>query len=90
LIVPRYIIERDVGQVTLEELHATGRKSNEVLAEMEGVVWIRSYVSDAEGKIYCEYDAPSPEAIMEHAERTGIPANRISEISMEINPDMFR
>lgn len=88
--MPRYIIERDVGQVTLEELHATGRKSNEVLAEMEGVVWIRSYVSDAEGKIYCEYDAPSPEAIMEHAERTGIPANRISEISMEINPDMFR
>jgi len=88
--VPRYIIERDVGQVTLEELHATGRKSNEVLAEMEGVVWIRSYVSDAEGKIYCEYDAPSPEAVMEHAERTGIPANRISEISMEINPDMFR
>ena len=88
--MPRYIIERDVGQVTLEELHATGRKSNEVLAQMEGVVWIRSYVSDAEGKIYCEYDAPSPEAVMEHAERTGIPANRISEISMEINPDMFR
>ena len=76
--------------MTLEELHATGRKSNDVLAQMEGVVWIRSYVSDAEGKIYCEYDAPSPEAVMEHAERTGIPANRISEISMEINPDMFR
>ncbi|MFV1987011.1 MAG: DUF4242 domain-containing protein, partial [Gemmatimonadota bacterium] len=74
--MPRYIIERDVGQITLEELHATGRKSNEVLEEMEGVVWIRSYVSDAEGKIYCEYDAPSPEAVMEHAERTGIPANR--------------
>ncbi len=88
--MPRYIIERDVGAVTMEELQAVGRKSNEVLAEMEGVVWIRSYVSDAEGKIYCEYDAPSPEAIMEHAERTGIPANRISEVSMEINPDMFR
>ncbi len=88
--MPRYIIERDVGQVSLEDLHATGRKSNAVLAEMEGVVWIRSYVSDAEGKIYCEYEAPSPEAVMEHANRTGIPANRISEISMEINPDMFR
>ncbi|MDX1395347.1 MAG: DUF4242 domain-containing protein [Gemmatimonadota bacterium] len=88
--MPRYIIERDVGSVTLEELQATGRKSNEVLDEMEGVVWIRSYVSDVEGKIYCEYDAPSPEAVMEHARRTGIPANRISEISMEINPDMFR
>lgn len=88
--MPRYIIERDVGQLTLEELQAAGRKSNEVLDEMEGVVWIRSYVSDAEGKIYCEYDAPSPEAVMEHARRAGVPANRISEVSMEINPDMFR
>jgi len=88
--VPRYIIERDVGAISLEELQAAGKKSNEVLDEMEGVVWIRSYVSDAEGKIYCEYDAPSPEAVMEHARRAGLPANRISEITMEINPDMFR
>lgn len=88
--MPRYIIERDVGSVSLEDLRATGRKSNQVLDEMEGVVWIRSFVSDAEGKIYCEYEAPSPEAIMEHARRTGIPANRISEVSMEINPAMFR
>ena len=88
--VPRYIIEREVGQLSLAELQAAGRKSNEVLDQMEGVVWIRSYVSDAEGKIYCEYDAPSPEAVMEHAKQTGIPANRISEVSMEISPDMFR
>jgi len=57
---------------------------------MEGVAWIRSYVSDAEGKIYCEYDAPSPDAVLEHARRAGIPANRISEVSLEINPGMFR
>ena len=88
--MPRYIIERDVGALTLDELQSAGKKSNEVLDEMEGVVWIRSYVSDAEGKIYCEYDAPSPEAVMEHARRAGLPANRISEITMEINPDMFR
>ena len=87
--MPRYIIERDVGSVSFEELQAAGRRSNEVLAEMEGVVWIRSYVSDSEGKIYCEYEAPSPEAIMEHARRAGLPANRISEVSMEINPGMF-
>jgi len=88
--VPRYIIERDVGTLTLEQLQAAGRKSNEVLAQMEGVIWIRSYVSDSEGKIYCEYDAPNPEAIMEHARKSGIPASRISEVSMEINPSMFR
>lgn len=88
--MPRYIIERDVGTLTLEQLHEAGRKSNEVLDQMEGVTWIRSYVSDSEGKIYCEYDAPNPDAIMEHARRSGIPANRISEVSMEINPAMFR
>jgi len=88
--MPRYIIERNVGSITLEQLQETGQKSNEVLDQMEGVVWIRSYVSDAEGKIYCEYDAPSPEAILEHAQRTGIPADKISEVSMEISPNMFR
>lgn len=87
--MPRYIIERDVGSVSLEELQAAGRRSNQVLSEMKDVVWIRSFVSDSEGKIYCEYEAPSPEAIMEHARRAGLPANRISEVSMEINPSMF-
>jgi hypothetical protein len=53
------------------------------------VRWIRSYVSDAEGKIYCEYDAPSIEAIREHARRAGLPADRISEVSLEINPTMY-
>lgn len=88
--MPRYIIERDVGSLTQEQLDGAGRKSNEVLAEMTSVVWIRSYVSEAEGKIYCEYDAPDPEAIREHARRAGLPADKISEISLEINPEMFR
>ena len=88
--MPRYIIERNVGQITREELDAAGRKSNEVLAGMTGVVWVRSYVSDTDGKIYCEYDAPNEEAIREHARRAGLPADRIVEVALEINPQMFR
>jgi hypothetical protein len=88
--MPRYIIERNVGQITREQLEAAGRKSNEVLAGMSGVVWIRSYVSDTDGKIYCEYDAPNAEAIREHARRAGLPADRIVEVALEINPEMFR
>ena len=57
--MPRFIIERNVGTLTREELDAAGRKSVEVLTTMPGVIWIRSYVSDSEGKIYCEYDAPT-------------------------------
>lgn len=88
--MPRFIIEREVGTLSREQLDAAGRKSNDVIAGMPGVVWIRSYVSDSEGKIYCEYDAPDRESLLEHARRAGIPANRISEVSLEISPTMFR
>ncbi len=87
--MPRYIIERTVGKLSWEELRAAGFRSNAVLAGMADVVWIKSYVSDAEGKIYCEYDAPSAEAVLEHARRSGLPADRISEVSLEISPAMF-
>ena len=56
---------------------------------MPEVRWVRSYVSDAEGKIDCEYDAPSPEAIREHARRAGLPVDSISLVALEISPAMF-
>jgi hypothetical protein len=87
--MPRYIIERSVPPVSREELAAVARRSLEVLAGMPEVRWIRSYVSDSDGKIYCEYDAPSPEAVREHARRAGLPVDRISEIALEISPAMF-
>lgn len=88
--MPRYIIERNVSAMTPEELEEVGRRSVRVVDEMEGVLWIRSYISEAEGKIYCEYEAPSPEAVREHARRAGLPVDRIAEISLEVEPAMFR
>jgi hypothetical protein len=87
--MPRYIIERSVPGLSRDALMAAGRRSAAALVELPDVRWIRSYVSDAEGKIYCEYDAPSLEAIREHARRAGLPADRISLIALEINPTMF-
>ena len=88
--MPRYIIERNVGQLTREEIEDAGRKSNQVLAGMPGVVWIKSYISETEGKIYCEYDAPNPEAILEHARRAGARVDKITEVTMQISPEMFK
>jgi hypothetical protein len=87
--MPRYIIERQVGTLTRDQIRTASLKSNAVLAEMDGVVWIKSYVSDAEGKIYCEYEAPNAEAVLEHARRAGLPADKISEVALEISPAMF-
>jgi hypothetical protein len=90
--MPRYIIEREVpnlSKMTPEEREAVSRKSIEVASQIPGLVWIKSYISEAEGKIYCEYEAPNPEAILEHARQVGVPANRISEVAMEVSPEMF-
>lgn len=87
--MPRYVIERSVGTLTEDELEAAARRSKEVADGMPGVVWIRSFVSDAAGKIYCEYDAPDREAVREHARRAGLPVDTISEVSLEISPQMF-
>lgn len=88
--MPRYLIERTVGTLTPEQIEAGSRRSIEVIAETPGLVWIRSYVSDIDGKIYCEFEAPNPEAIREHARRAGLPVDRIIEVSLEISPAMFR
>lgn len=87
--MPRYIIERSVPGLTAEGLKAAAHRSIAALEDMPDVKWIRSYVSDAEGKIYCEYDAPSIDAILEHARRAGLPVDRVSEVSIEISPAMF-
>jgi hypothetical protein len=88
--MPRYIIERFVSGLTREELMAVGRRSVAALTELPDVRWIRSYISEVEGKIYCEYEAPTMEAIREHARRAGLPADRISEVALEVNPAMFQ
>ncbi len=88
--MPTYVIERSVGTLTPEEIEAASRRSIEVVDSMPGVTWIRSYVSNAEGKIYCLYDAPNPEAVREHARRAGLPVDAVSEVSLEISPEMFR
>jgi len=72
-----------------EELQAVSKRSNQVISEMTGIVWIKSYISESEGKIFCEYDAPNEEAIREHARRAGLPVDKISQIALEISPNMF-
>ena len=88
--MPRYLIERSIGRLTRDELDAAVRNSLGVIATMPGIVWIRSYVSDVEGKIYCEWDAPSVDSVVEHARRAGLPVDHVTEVSLELSPTMFR
>lgn len=86
--MPKYIIERDIpgaGQLTQAELQGISQKSCGVLREMGSrIQWLHSYVTG--DKVYCIYIADNEQAIREHAEQGGFPANRIEEIKTVIDP----
>ncbi len=86
--MPKYVVEREIagaGKLTPAELKAVAQKSCVVLREMgPQIQWVESFVTD--DKIYCVYLAPNEEAIREHAQRGGFPANRIAEIRRVIDP----
>lgn len=86
--MPKYVVFRTVGQISEEEIEAASLRSIEALEHMPGVRWIRSYYSAGEGKIYCEYEAPNVEAIIEHAREAGIPFDH-AEVVRELEPGMF-
>lgn len=86
--MPKFIIEREIpgaGKLTPQELQAISQKSCGILRTMKAPVqWQESFVTD--DKIYCIYIAPDAEAVREHAEMGGFPANSIQEIKGIIDP----
>lgn len=86
--MPKYIIEREIpeaGKLSADQLQQISAKSCSVLRDMgPSIQWVESYVTG--NKIYCIYNAPNEEAIRQHAERGGFPANSISEVKNRIDP----
>ena len=85
--MPKFVIEREVpgvGKLSSAEIQAISQKSCAVLQKMSAVQWLHSYVTD--DKIYCVYIAPNEEAVRQHAQQGGFPANRISAIRRIIDP----
>lgn len=87
-----YLIERNFGPVTPEELAAGGSKSKQCAAESfaDTIVWKQSHAVDtADGLVtYCLYEAASEETIRQHATASGLPCDKISEVQV-VGPDDF-
>ena len=83
-----FVIERDIpeiGSFEREQLRAASLKSNEVLRELAPKVqWQHSYV--AGDKTFCVYLADSEDMIHKHAEMSGFPATKVTEIKRMIDP----
>jgi hypothetical protein len=88
----KFVIERDlpnIGTSTRDQLRAATAKSNGVLRELgPDIQWVESYVAD--DKIFCVYLASDEHMIRRHAEMSGFPASKISEIRKTIDPTTER
>lgn len=89
--MPRYVIERDIpaiGSAEREALREAAQKSNAVLAEMKAekkpIQWEHTYV--AGDKTFCIYIADAEALIHEHAQRSGFPATKVTEVRRMIDP----
>ena len=86
--MPKYLIERNipgVGSMTGEQLAAASRKSCTTLSSIgPQIQWVQSYVT--QDKLFCVYIAPDAETVKLHAEKSGFPANVITQIVTIIDP----
>ncbi|MGB9416303.1 MAG: DUF4242 domain-containing protein [Acidobacteriaceae bacterium] len=84
----KYIIEREIPQVgTLnsEQLQGAAAKSNEALSQLgPDIQWVESFV--AADKTFCVYLAKDEAIIRKHAQLSGFPATKITEVSTKIDP----
>jgi hypothetical protein len=84
----KFIIERDipaVGSLEREQLRGAAAQSNKVLRELgPDIQWVESYV--AADKTFCVYLAKDEDVIRKHAEISGFPATKVTEVTKMIDP----
>ena len=92
--MPLFMIERNFAEQLEIDLQAT-RGANKETADAVNAInieeenrWLFSFLSADKKKSYCLYEASSIEAIRKCAERAGLPADVITEVTPGvINPE---
>jgi Protein of unknown function (DUF4242) len=83
-----YMIEREIpkiGTLEREQIRQSAAKSNQVLRQLgPDIQWLESFVTT--NKMYCLYLATDEALIQRHAELSGFPATKVTEIGKRIDP----
>lgn len=84
----KYVIEREipkVGTLQGQQLREAAGKSNQVLAQLgPDIQWQESFITA--DKMFCVYLAEDEAVIQRHAELSGFPASKVTEIRTTIDP----
>lgn len=82
-----FLIERNFAEaldIGTEEVEGVTKINDDV-----GVKWLYSFLSADKRKTYCLYEAESGDAIREAANRAGLPADVVIELSQQLRPESF-
>ena len=86
--MPRYLVERLIphaGELSAQELRAIVQQSLLVQQQQEAnILWLHTTITA--DRMVCLYIADDETAVREHARRSGLPIQRISEVSAVIGP----
>jgi hypothetical protein len=90
--MPRYVIERDFGRVSEDEMQKVAARSKHTGGEhFPDISWEHSHVCAGDGgtvKSFCVYEAPNPERLYEHAGQVGQhEVIQVYEIVGDITPE---
>ena len=83
--MPIFMVERQFA----DELEASAEQADQInlINDEEGVRWLYSFLSADKRKTYCLYEAPFADSIRRAAERAGLPADAVVEVSGLVLPD---
>ena len=82
--MPRYVIERTFAEGE-EPLSDAAESLLRAIAEVNArdqVTWIHSYVSTDHRKVFCVYDAPTPELVRHASTSIRLPVDSITEVGI--------
>jgi hypothetical protein len=85
----RYLLERNVGDVTREDLDRIAALSTEIrLARFPQIEWEHTHVvrTDDGLKAFCVYESPDRESVLAHAAELGLPVERCFEVETDLAP----
>jgi hypothetical protein len=84
----KFMIEREipkVGTLQGENARQAAEKSNSVLNQLgPDIQWVQSYV--AADKMFCVYLAKDEALVHQHAQLSGFPASKVTEIGKVFDP----
>ncbi|WP_395245460.1 DUF4242 domain-containing protein [Agromyces sp. MMS24-K17] len=83
--MPYFVIERNYAEAV--EIPVESAADINLINDEEDVRWLYSFLSLDHRRSYCLYEAPSIEAIIAAAQRAGLPADVVTEVTGRVMPN---